>query len=230
MAERELYNNMNAEPFPFDAASSVCSQYLKTILHKIQNDDRQHNQHPPDTFVTAINAILVWTGARTASLPTWDNCDKTTVENFIKDLNYFSRQISANVGHHVDELCLLYRYQTYRDGCKIRQAFIVRHNCPRVRWTGYPPIGDEEIGRELDMYPLNAAHFAINSGGWTPSEVFSVMEVDTKALLYAEVVYPDYLNPQQKEEFRVHCEKRIKLWNSAMENLDLSYRFYGTLV
>lgn len=232
MAERELYNNMNAKPFPFDTARSVCGQSLAAILRKIEAEDAYdpYDPRPSDTFVTAINATLVWTGARTASLPSWDYCDAKVVVEFVEHLNKFSRQIAAKNDQPVDELYLLDRHQTYRDGRGIKQAFIIRHNCSRVRLTSDPPVGDEEIGRELDMYPPNVDYFASNYDvGWTPRTAFSVWEVGTEALLYAEAFDPDLLSPQQKEEFRIHCDQRLALWNSAMEKLGLTYRFYGTL-
>jgi hypothetical protein len=58
---------------------------------------------------------------------------------------------------------------------------------------------------------------------------FSIWEVGTEALLYAEAWSKDFLSPSQLQEFIEHCEKRVSLWNSAMENMGLTYRFYGTM-
>ena len=91
----------------------------------------------------------------------------------------------------------------------------------------YRPVEDDEIGRELDMYPPNCDFFV---GGYELGETaFSIWEVGTEALLYAEAWSVDLLTPDQLQEFLVHCEKRVNLWNAAMEKLGLKYRFYGTM-
>jgi hypothetical protein len=223
MAERELYNSRHYKPFPFEFVSSSFAQSLAPILRKLEQEDVCE---PHANFVTALNTILVWSGARTATLPSWNYCDQARLVEFVNYLNTLSRQVPAWAGT-IDELIILHRPQIYRSGDGIQQELITRQNCKRVRLTTDPPVGDDEIGRELDMYYPNADNFA---AGYDLGETaFSIWEVGSDALLYAEAWSEDFLAPMQIREFIVHCEKRISLWNSAMEKLGLVYRFYGTM-
>ena len=223
MAERELYNDRHAKVFPYDFVSSSFAQPLGTILRQLEQDDVLE---PHANFVTALNTILVWSGARTATLPSWNYCDTNRVLELVNYLNGLSRKVPPWAGT-IEELVILHRPQIYRTGDGIQQELITRRNCPRVRLTTEPPVGDDEIGRELDMYYPNADHFA--AGYELGETAFSVWEVGSDALLYAEAWSEDFLSPMQLQEFLVHCEKRISLWNSAMEKLGLTYRFYGTM-
>lgn len=223
MAERELYNNWDSKVFPFDYVRSTYGASLAAILRRFEQEDQYE---PHANFVTAINAVLVWTGARTATLPSWCYCDGSRILELINHLNSLSRQISQKVGL-VDELFILNRPQVYRSGDGIQQALIVRQNCSRVRLTIDPPVGDDEIGRELDMYHPNVEHFA--AGYDLGDTAFSVWEAGAHALLYAEAWSEHLLSSSQLKEFVAHCERRLSIWNSTMEKLGLTYRFYGTM-
>jgi hypothetical protein len=223
MAERELYNNCLAKQFPFEYICARWHEELAATLHQIEHTD---NSEPHANFVTALNIILVWSGARTATLPSWEYCDSKKVNDLINLLSIWSKEVSSKFVS-VDEVIIVHRPQIYRSGDGIQQELITRRNCPRVRLSTEPPVGDEEIGRELDMYHPNAEYFA--SGSELGDTAFSVWEVGSDALLYAEAWSEDFLSATELQEFLVHCEKRLWLWNSAMEKLGLKYRFYGTM-
>jgi hypothetical protein len=224
MAERKLHNNLSSLAFPFAfVRQSLHTRRLAAILYTFEHEEQSE---PLSNFVTAINTILVWVGARTASLPAWNYCDEEGISKFIKYLNQISTEIPKNLGPPVDVI-ILQRPQVYRSGDGIEQRLITRCNNPRVRFTTERPVCDEELGRELDIYPPNADNFA-SSNDCMPS-VFSIWEVGSDALLYAEAWSEKLLSATQLGEFHLHCEKRLRLWNAAMENLGLSYRFYGTM-
>ena len=77
------------------------------------------------------------------------------------------------------------------------------------------------------MYHRNADLFA--AGHKLRDTTFSIWEVGSDVLLYAEAWCEDLLSQSQLREFLAHCQKRLALWNSAMEKLGLTYRFYGTM-
>ena len=223
MAERELYQNLRAPPFPFDFVRSKFGHRLATILRQFEEEDI-YEHHP--NFVTALSTVLVWTGARTATLPYWEYCDLSAFNKFMGHLNELSRKVPACVGT-IKEVIVVQRPQVYRSGSGIQQRMVTRKNSQRVRLTTEPPVGDDEIGRELDMYHPNVDFFT--AGKVLGDSVFSVWEVGSEVSLYAEAWREDFLSQSQLEEFVTHCEKRLALWNSAMENLGLTYRFYGTM-
>jgi hypothetical protein len=222
MAERELYNNHQWKPFPFESITSNFAQSLAITLHKLEDEDICE---PHADFVSALNTILVWSGARTATLPSWDYCHEGRVIEFVDYLNKLSRQIPARAGT-IDKLIIVRRPQIYESGDEVQQKLITRQNCTRVRLSTDPPVGDDEIGRELDMYHPNVDLFA--TGHELGESAFSIWEAGSDSLLYAEAWSKDFLSPLQQQEFLLHCKKRLSLWNSAMEKLGLTYRFYGT--
>lgn len=212
MAERELYSNKSAVDFPFKLVSAEVRLKLAKFLRKFDTED---TSKPHANFVTTLNSTLVWTGARTASLPQWDYCEKARVDTFIRYLNKESRRIQKH-RCHVQELFVLYRSHIYSSGEVVEQGTVVRCKNPRVRPTSDPPINDAEIGRELDMYPLNADQFASEH---ELGDSFTIWEVGSDSLLYAERWSRNLLSHTQLQVFLVHCEKRVALWNEAMEKL-----------
>jgi hypothetical protein len=220
MAEQELYNNPSAAPFPFD---SIRHEHRSSIAKVLQTFELEDTITPHATFVTALNSVLVWTGARTATLPAWSYmANQACVVNFLQHLNECSKYLPK-----VQQIIVLNRPQLYRSGDGIEQGLIVRQHNHRVRYSVDRPVKDDEIGRELDMYPPNCDFFV---GGYELGETaFSIWEVGTEALLYAEAWRDDLLTPDQLQEFLVHCEKRVNLWNATMEKLGFKYRFYGTM-
>jgi hypothetical protein len=224
MTERELYGNHKAPTFPFDfVREGGYTSNLERILHKFEHEEQSE---PLSNFVTAINSVLVWVGARTASLPAWNYCDEDGISDFIKYLNKISTEFPKCLGT-IPEIVILKRPQVYRSGDGIEQGLVTRRNNPRVRFTTSPPVGDDEIGRELDMYPPNTDNF-VRSCDCTHI-AFSIWEVGSEALLYAEAWSEELLSPAQTREFLRHCEKRLRMWNAAMEKLGLTFRFYGTM-
>ena len=222
MAERELYGNHSAKKFPFETVRSYCGAQLATKLSTIEREDKYE---PHMQFVTALNCVLVWTHARTATLPTWEAPNIREAKELVDLLSKWSLQLAWT--GQIDEVIIVPRRQVYRSGGETEQGLIARRNCPRVRLDPEPPVRDDELGRELDMYPRNADQFA--KGLLEAETAFSIWEAGSDALLYAEGWSEDLLSPSEMQEFIVHCEKRVALWNSAMENLGLSYRFYGTM-
>jgi hypothetical protein len=222
MAERELYGNRDAKQFPFETVRSYCGSQLAAKLSSIEREDKFE---PHTQFVTALNCVLVWTQARTATLPTWDSPNQREARELVDLLSKWSEQLSWT--GQIDEIIIVPRRQLYRSGGETEQRLIARRNCPRVRLDPYPPIRDDELGRELDMYPRNAEQFA--AGLLEAETAFSIWEAGSEVLLYAEGWSETLLSPSEVQEFIVHCEKRVALWNSSMESLGLAYRFYGTM-
>jgi hypothetical protein len=120
MAERELYNNLNSPAFPFAFVRQNHTRRLAAILCKFEE---QLELKPLSNFVTAINTILVWAGARPASLPDWNYCNEEGIAKFIKYLNQISTEIPKNLGPPVDVI-ILQRPQVYRSGDVIGQRLI----------------------------------------------------------------------------------------------------------
>jgi len=209
--------------FPFQTVRSFIDSQLAAKLSSIERED---TFVPHTRFVTALNCVLVWTQARTATLPTWDSPNKHSEARELVDLlSKWSRQLSWTV--QIDEVIIVPRKQLYRSGGETEHGLIARRNCPRVRLDPEPPIRDDELGRELDMYPRNTELFA--AGVLDAETAFSIWEAGSEVLLYAEGWSETLLSPSEVQEFIVHCEKRVALWNSSMESLGLAYRFYGTM-
>ena len=220
MAEQELYNNPSAVPFPF---RSIRYEHQSSIAEALQNFELKDTITPHATFVAALNSVLVWAGARTATLPAWSYmANEADIVNFLSRLNESSKYLPQ-----VKQIMVLNRSQVYRSGDGIEQGLIVCEHNPRVRFSTDRPVRDDEIGRELDMYPPNCDFFV---GGYEMGETaFSIWEVGTEALLYAEAWSDDLLTPEQVQEFLVYCEKRVNIWNAVIEKLGFKYCFYKTI-
>jgi hypothetical protein len=95
--------------------------------------------------------------------------------------------------------------------------------------TREPPVGDEEIGLELDMYPANVKYFGSIPIDGVSEEGFSIWEAGADALLCAEVWSVKWLSESQLVKFFEVCEERVSVSNSTMEELGLVYRVYGTM-
>jgi hypothetical protein len=218
----ELYKQ-DAKQFPFPLVRSSVGSELAAWLRKIECENKFE---PYTQFVTALNCVLVWTRARTASLPTWDSTvtseNKQKTEDFVALLSNWSLDLK------IVEVIIVQRRQMYRSGAVTEQRLIARRECPRVRFEAEPPVRDDELGRELDMYPRNAEQFA---AGRLEGETrtFSIWEAGSDVLLYAEMWSEALLSPLEVREFVGDCVKRVALWNSSMESLGLPYRFYGTM-
>jgi hypothetical protein len=96
-----------------------------------------------------------------------------------------SQQVPVWAGT-IDELVIVHRPQIYRSEDGIQQELITRRNCPHVRRTIDPSVGDDEIGRELDMYHPNVDFF-VKEDKLTKS-VFSIWEAGSDSLLIWSVV------------------------------------------
>jgi len=222
MAERELYGNRDAKQFPFE---TVRSHYGSQLAAKLGSIEREDKFEPHTQFVTALNCVLVWTRARTATLATWDSPNKDETTQLVDLLSEWSRHLSWT--GQIDQVVIVKRRQIQLSGSVIDQRLIARRNCPRVRFESEPPIRDDELGRELDMYPRNAEQFSVGLLG--AETAFSIWEAGSDVLLFAETWSEALLSPSEVQEFILHCEKRVALWNSSMESLNLPYRFYGTM-
>jgi hypothetical protein len=222
MAERVLYNNHDAPTFPYEV---ICSTFSQNLTESLRTLEREDISEPRAGFAAALNIVLVWCGARTATLPSWVCLDPARVYEFIDSINKISVRCPVHCGL-IDEVYVLKRYETYKTGEGIKHGLVVRRHSPRVRFDTSVPITDEDIGRELDMFHLNAYYFA--NGYDVYHSVFSIWEAGSHALVYAEIWNPDLFDQVQMGEFLVHCEKRVNLWNSSMGQLGLGYRFYGS--
>jgi hypothetical protein len=142
---------LGANQFPFRTVRASFGSQLAAKLSEIESEDKIE---PHTRFATSLNCVLVWTQVRTATLPTWDSTNQHQTRQLVDLLNEWSRDLQ------IDEIIIVTRRQIYRSGSETKQRLIARRNCPRVRLEPEPPIRDDELGRELDMYPRNAEQFA----------------------------------------------------------------------
>jgi hypothetical protein len=68
MARNSFRNDYNSTQFPFEFISSEFGEELSVLLGKIEDDDIKE---PHAVLVVALNTVLVWSRARTATLPSW---------------------------------------------------------------------------------------------------------------------------------------------------------------
>src|SRR5271170_7470402 len=68
-ASRHPMAEQGTKQFPFEIVRSLLGSQLAAKLRSIEHEDKFH---PHTQFVTALNCVLVWTQARTATLPTWN--------------------------------------------------------------------------------------------------------------------------------------------------------------
>jgi len=221
MTQSDVVDSCSPRPFPFEFVRQKFGSSLAASLRQLELEGPPI---PHTNFAAALNAVLVWCGARTASLPVWAYCHMPRVAEFVDSLNKISAQAPTKM---IDEVVILERPQVYSDGEEIQQELIVRKNSRRVRWYTDGPVGDDQIGRELDMYDLNVRLFA--EGYIMGQDGFSIWEVGSESLLYVEAWREDFMTPVQLRDFLVHCERMVSVWNSAMEKLGLVYRFYGSM-
>jgi len=132
--------------------------------------------YPHINITIALDCVLVWAGARTATLPVWNFCDDQCVAEFIAQLNGIGSQIPSQI-RRVEEIYLLDRAQRFRNSTGIiRQRLITRRNDSRVRVSEARPLDGLAIGKLLDMHPGNVELFA---GGFLDAAndiVFEVLE------------------------------------------------------
>lgn len=224
-----LSTQYNAEKFPFEFVRSHFAGTLSAALRKLEEHD---NREPHAEFAAGLNAILVWSRVRTVTIPSWEyfkndsseeGSEKRGISELVNKLNMLSRQFPVRAGT-IEDVAIMKRPQIWRCGQRVKQTFIARRNCARVRLT---TVGDREIGLELDMYPPNIKYFESLEGA---SEMgFSIYEAGSNALMFAEVCSMEVLSQSEIKEFRHVCEERVSRWNRAMEKLGLIYRFYGTM-
>jgi hypothetical protein len=224
MAQTFLNNEYNPTQFPFEFVSSQFGVALSAFLRQLEEDDMSD---PQAEFAAGLNTVLVWSGARTATLPSWEYFRMDDFKKLINMLNKWSRRVPQSAGT-IDEVVIVHRPQVHRCGKGIEQDIISRKHCGRVRVTTEPPVGDAEIGLELDMYPANVEYFERVNG---PSELaFSIWEAGRDVLLFAEVFSVGRLLEEGRwREFLEVCEERLSSWNRTMEKLGLVYRVYGTM-
>jgi hypothetical protein len=215
-----LERPQDAKQFPFETVRSSFGSLLAAKLSQIEIEDKRE---PHTQFVTALNCVLVWTQARTATLPTWEWLNQHETTQLLALLSEWSRDLQ------IDEVIIVTRRRIYPCGTEAEQGVIARRNCPRVHLEPEPPIRDDELGRELDMYPRNAEQFAAGLLEGETQTAFSIWEAGADVLLYAERWSEALLSPSELQEFIVRCEERVALWNSSMESLGLPYRVYGTM-
>lgn len=186
--------------------------------------DFEYNCEPHGTFVTALNCLLVWTGARPATLPAWKYCSRNNITDFIKYLNGVSQQLHQP---RPAEVIICERPQKYRSGEITVQRLVTLRGKPGISFDSKSHVEDEQIGRELGMYPPNARLFA--EGHDLSQMAFSIWEAGLDALIYAEAWDEDLLTDAQRQEFLRRCQDVVHLWNETMKGLGLEYRFYGTM-
>ena len=197
MAQNFVNNNYNSTQFPFEFVSSEFGGALGRLLRCFEEEDVTEAQ--PE-FVAALNTVLVWSGARTATLPSWEYFQPNKLMKLIKQLNKWSQRVPQSAGT-IRDVVVIRRRQIYRCGNGIQQEMIARQNCGRVRVTSEAPVTDEEIGLEMDMYPANVKYFVNLQFDEVSEKGFSIWEVGTNVLLYAEAWSVRWLSESELLEF-----------------------------
>jgi hypothetical protein len=186
--------------------------------------DFEYDCEPHGTFVTALNCLLVWTGARPATLPAWKYCNRDSVHDFIANLNAVSQKLRQPCP---PEIIIYERPQVYRSREITVQRLVTLRGKPGISFDPKSLVEDDQIGRELGMYPPNTRLFA--EGHDLSQMAFSVWEAGVDALVYAEAWDEHLLTDAQCQEFLRRCQDIVQLWNETMKSLGLEYRFYGTM-
>jgi hypothetical protein len=192
--------------------------HIADLLRDFENDCEPHS-----TFVTAVNCLLVWAGARPCTLPAWKYCDSDSIHKFISYLNAISQKLRQP---RPAEIITFERQQVYRSKEITVQRLITLRGKPGISFDPKRLVEDDQIGRELGMYPPNTRAFA---EGHVSQMAFSVWEAGLDALVYAEGWDEHLLTEAQCQEFLRRCQDVVHLWNDTMESLGFEYRFYGTM-
>jgi hypothetical protein len=197
----------------------VHGERLATLLREFEYDHEPHG-----TLVTALNCLLVWTGARPATLPAWKYCNTDSVHDFLAYLN----EISQRLNHpRPAEIIIYERPQMYRSRDVTVQRLVTLRGKTGISFDPNSIVGDAQIGRELGMYEPNTKAFA--EGHDLSHLAFSVWEAGVDALMYAEAWDEKFLSVEQRQEFLRRCQELVHQWNEIMKGLGLEYRFYGTM-
>jgi hypothetical protein len=189
---------------------------IALLLRQFENDRKPHA-----TFLTALNCLLVWAGARPATLPAWKDGNEHNVYSFIACLNAISDQLPHP---RPAEIIVYERPQMYRSGGITQQRLITLRGHPDISFYPELHVEDDQIGRELGMYPPNTLLFAKGQ-----EMTFSVWEAGLDALVYAERWDEHRLTDAECQEFLQRCQNSVDLWNETMKSLGLEYQFYGTM-
>src|SRR5271170_6934659 len=176
MAENILYGNVNEFPFPFELVVPELT-WLPTYLANaepstVDNIDKWWEKYY--NFRLMLNTILVWAGARTATLENTLLVQK--VKPLILKLNAVLAT-SASTGRK-QKLVLVPR------GLNV---FITRENNPRFNWDSRPT--QLQIGRNLDYSA--AGHMF--SPPYPPRGSMDMIERTTNLQLYGECFLLDSL-------------------------------------
>jgi hypothetical protein len=208
----------NITPIPSEV---LFKGLLRLFLQKLESAEPPV---PHTNFSTAINTILVWAGARKASLPANDY-NEYCLKYLINLLNKVSPRIQSS-----GKVTILSRQQVHPNGIVTNLPIITFRDTNRVHHNADSLICDQEVGLELNMYPPNVDCFSKFGFKQPPgSSTFSIWEVGSEALVYTEVWWEVYLSPAQLEEFLLFCERKVDEWNRRMATSGFPFRFYGTM-
>jgi hypothetical protein len=126
-AEKELDDNQNPHLFPFEYVRSKLGTSISKMLLEFEHEG-EANQN----YATALNTVLVWAGARNASLPSWIYCDEQRIREFMNHLNQISQQIPSNL-RSIPDVTIVKRLQRYLSGKIGQLGLITRMDNPRIR-------------------------------------------------------------------------------------------------
>lgn len=191
MAENALYN-YNDEPFPFEAVRPRITWLQSYLDNSIE--------HPPYDMEVFIATILVFGGARTATLQ--GNFWWPEINDLVNRLN----SVLESVGASQHKLELVLRGRCFLVTCS---------RSPRFIWK--TQLTHRDVGYNLDFFAPG------HLGG---TEVVHFIEAESLQLVMGECVLAKALEDETvREEFDDFNKKRVDLYNSTMENLGLRYRF-----
>ena len=195
MAENLLYFNTDEPQFPFGLMTTRLL-WLPAYLSTHMSDR--------DPGVPLLNTVLVFSRARTAALLSMR--DWNQVSRLAERLNAAAESIAS---HHKLEL-------VPHSG----MFFVTCRQSPRFQWT--LPMSHYNIGRNLDYFAPGHMRTDPNEKTW------GVIFIEKRSLcaLTAEAVFHHALdNECVRNEFQRFNDVRVRLFNSAMEQLGLDYQF-----
>jgi len=203
MAEKTLYGNCIEPDFPFHIVAKKIGWLSEELLSASRSEC-------PDNFVSLLNTVLVWSRARTA---TWLGIEVYSgVNALVESLNAVLDQSGEDAAYHRLELVP-----------RVGQLFITCRNSPRFDWNSRPT--HLAIGRNLDFFaPGHIFAGPGPSGGRVGVHFF---ERCTGKPLTAETISFNTLrdDPASLERLKQFCNRKEAIFNDAMEQLGLVYRF-----
>jgi len=219
-----------ASSFPYD---DLPEGFRIQLAKKIKSIKSHQAAEPTPIIVSSVlNTLLVWCGARPSMIP-----QSSTFPTELGDLVTFLNEASAHLTSDFPPMYAIRRAEAYIDDPTIvhrPQSFLLRaQRLSTSRLGTTTPLSHYHVGLELGMYERNSAYFQYTDLNGLDNYGFIVFllgyENELLAMMFAEVWHPDALTGEEIIDFVKYCERRVRVWNTVMERLELTYRFEGRM-